>query len=58
MLVLLYVFLYVIISLKIFGACVVYNFRCLFFCIVDVTHVECGYILNLLYSQVEFNFQD
>jgi hypothetical protein len=25
-------------------------------CIVDVAHVECAYILNLLYSHVEFNF--
>ena len=55
-LVLLYVFVYSYIN-YIFGAYVVrIFFDDLFFCIVDVAHVECGYILNLLYSNVEFNF--
>jgi len=46
-----YMFLYIVILH--FGA---YIFRGLVFCIVDVAHVECGYILNLLYDYVEFNF--
>jgi hypothetical protein len=51
-LVLLYVFVYSFIT-YIFRA---YIFLCLVLCIVDVAHVECAYILNLLYSRVEFNF--
>ena len=47
-LVLLYVFVYLH-----FGA---YIFQCLVFCIVDVAYVQCGYVLNLLYDYVEFNF--
>jgi hypothetical protein len=27
-----------------------------FFFIVDAAYLECGYIFNLLYSHVEFNF--
>jgi hypothetical protein len=35
--------------------CVYFSVSC-FFYIVDFAHVEWGYILNLRYSNVEFNF--
>jgi len=56
---LLCVFVYICIN-YIFGVYVgcVFIFGILFFCIADVAHLECGYIVNLLYSHVEFNFQD
>ena len=48
----LYVVLYGCVT-SIFG---VYTYRCLVSCIVDVIYAECGIILNLLYSHMEFNF--
>jgi hypothetical protein len=47
-----YVILYSCVN-SIFGA---YIYRCLVSCIVDVIRAECGIILNLLYSHMEFNF--
>jgi hypothetical protein len=55
-LVLMCVFVYSCVT-YVFGVYVVcvYIFGVLFVCIVDVAHVECGYILNLLCSKLEFN---
>ena len=51
-----YIYLYYLHFGVYVGLCL--YFRCLVFLKVDVAHMECGYILNLLCSQIKFNIVD